>query len=65
MDNEELLNRCCKIFNDTNDNELKSKVYDTVFDYYKFRVSCMRMEQMRVKGLLESMEEALDNAEDC
>lgn len=65
MNNDEFLEKSCAIFNDTNDSELKSKVHDVVFDYYKFRMSCMRLENMRIKLIMESMEEALDNAEDC
>lgn len=64
MNNDEILNKYCDIFNDTDDTEIQSAVYDAVFDYLKYKVADMRLEKMRVKSVLKAMEEVLDDEED-
>lgn len=65
MNSDEILNKYCDIFNHTDDTELRSAVYDAVFDYLEYKVADMRLEKMRIKSVLKSMEGILDNEEDC
>ena len=59
MNNDDLLEKYCAIFNDTDDDELRTAVYYAVFNYLQFRVADMKLENMRIKAVMKDMGRAL------